>query len=51
MNVLLERMSNFSIKRFFEMLLRDGCSKTSNDLLYKTPMDASGWIKKEELVT
>ena len=27
---------------FFEMLVMDGCSNNSNNLFYKTPMDASG---------
>ena len=24
----------------------DGCFKNSNKIFYKTPMDASGWMKK-----
>ena len=28
------------------MLVMDGCSKNLNNLFYKPPMDASGWMKK-----
>ena len=34
---------------FFEMLVMDGCSKNSTNLFYKTPMDASGWMKKDNI--
>ena len=40
-NVILESFPKFSRKSFFvvEMLVMDGCSKNSNNLSYKTPMD------------
>ena len=31
---------------FFEMLVMGGCSNNSNKLFYETPIDASGWMKK-----
>ena len=47
MNVLLESFSIFSLKLFLlEMLVIDGCSKNSNKIFHKTPMDASGWMRK-----
>ena len=27
----------------------DACSKNSNNLFYKTPMDASRWIKQDDI--
>ena len=47
MNVLWESFLNFSLKLFFDMLVKDGCAKNSKKLFYKTPMNASGWIKKD----
>ena len=32
------------------MLVMDGCSKNSNDIFYKTPMDALGWMKKRYII-
>ena len=32
---------------FFDMPAKDGCAKNSKKLFYKTPMNASGWIKKD----
>ena len=49
MNILLECFPKFSLKPFFfEMLLMDGCSKNSNNLFCKTPMNGSGWMKKKD---
>ena len=31
------------------MLVMDGCFKNSNNLFYETPMDASGWMKKDNI--
>ena len=31
------------------MLVIDGFSKNSNNLFYKTPMSASGWMKKNNI--
>ena len=31
------------------MLVVSGCSKNLNNLFYKTPMDAPGWIKKDNI--
>ena len=31
------------------MLVMDGYSKNSNNLFYKAPMDASGWMKKDNI--
>ena len=43
MIVLLESFQKFYGNYFFfEMLAMDRCSKNSNNLFYKTPMDASG---------
>ena len=48
MIVLLESFQKFYGNYFFfEMLAMDRCSKNSNNLFYKTPMDASGYIKKK----
>ena len=48
MIVLLESFQKFYGNYFFfEMLAMDRCSKNSNSLFYKTPMDASGQIKKK----
>ena len=37
---------NFHEKYFFEMLM-DECSKNSDNIFPRTPMDASGWMKKD----
>ena len=48
MNVLLESFPKFSLKLVvFEMIVMGGCSKNSNNLFHKAPMDASGWMKKD----
>ena len=31
------------------MLVMDGCFKNSNNFFYETPMDASGWMKKDNI--
>ena len=31
------------------MLVMDGCFQNSNNLFYETPMDASGWMKKDNI--
>ena len=47
---MLESFPKFSLKLlFFEMLVMDGCFKNSNNLFYETPMDASGWMKKDNI--
>ena len=37
----------FTKATFFEMIVMDGCSKNSNNFFHKTPMNTSGWMKKD----
>ena len=46
MDVLMGSFPKFSLKLFFEMPM-DGCSKHSNNICSRTPMDASVWMKKD----
>ena len=46
MDVLMGSFPKFSLKLFFEIPM-DGCSKHSNNICSRTPMDASVWMKKD----